>query len=205
MDDDEFPIWNWLLNLYTSICKLKVDGILGPVKPYFEIAPPVWVIRSGLCDRPSFPTGTILRNPRYMRTGNVIFRKQLFEENSLWFKSDYGLSGGEDVDFFKRMITKGYIFKWCNIATVSENVPPERCKRTYFIKRALLRGENNAKDPSVPSVMKSLIASFIYTPSLVVLFLLGQHLFMKYLIKDLDHIGKLLGILGFKLVGERKF
>ncbi len=205
MDDDEFPSENWLLRLYKSICEYRVDGILGPVKPYFEPEPPTWVVKSGLCERSSFPTGTMLQNPKYTRTGNVLFDKRIFKENRDWFNRNFGTSGGEDVDFFKRMMAKGYIFNWCNEASVFESVPPERCSRSYFIKRALLRGAINAKNPSVRSIAKSLIASIAYTTGLPVLLFLGQHLFMKYLVKDLDHIGKILGVMGFNAVKERTF
>lgn len=205
IDDDEFPSKKWLFCLYQSLIQHRVDGVLGPVKPHFEVDPPAWLVKSGLCERSTFSTGTTLRDSRYTRTGNVLFKKKLFQENSQWFNSDFGLTGGEDVDFFKRMMTKGYIFSWCNEGVVWEHVPPERCTRSYFIKRALLRGTINSKKSSVKGVLKSFFALTIYTLALPVLFLAGHHLFMKYLIKNLDHIGKVLGVMGLNLVKQRNF
>ncbi len=35
IDDDEFPVKEWLLNLYKTCAQLNADGILGPVKHFF--------------------------------------------------------------------------------------------------------------------------------------------------------------------------
>lgn len=40
IDDDEFPVDTWLLNLYRTKGEYGADGVLGPVKPYFEEEPP---------------------------------------------------------------------------------------------------------------------------------------------------------------------
>lgn len=205
LDDDEFPVKDWLFRLYQSIHEYAADGILGPVKPYFEEQPPEWVIRGKLCERDAFPSGTVLTDPRYTRTGNVLLSKSLFKEEGDYFNPEFGRSGGEDVDFFRRMLRKGRKFVWNNEAVAFESVPPERTTRKYFVKRALLRGVINSKEPSITSVSKSIVASIIYTTALPFLFLLGQYLFMKYLIKDCDHIGKLLGVCGIKIVRERSF
>jgi len=45
IDDDEFPIKNWLLTLYATCQRYNVDGVLGPVKPYFDVKPPKWLVR----------------------------------------------------------------------------------------------------------------------------------------------------------------
>lgn len=207
IDDDEFPDEHWLFNLYKTFFAYKADGVLGPVKPHFETAPPQWILKGKICERKSFKTGTFLRNSRDTRTGNVLLSKNLFKEKEAFFNPVFGKTGGEDVDFFRRMIEKDHVFIWCDEAPVYENVPPERCKRSYFLKRALLRGMVHSNDPSlkVVSILKSVIAFFVYTVSLPFLFIAGDHLFMKYFIKDCDHIGKIIGICGIKFVKERAF
>ena len=60
IDDDEFPIKSWLLTLFEALNKYGVDGILGPVKPYFEDQPPQWVVKGKFYDRPSYPTGFVI-------------------------------------------------------------------------------------------------------------------------------------------------
>jgi len=207
IDDDEFPVNNWISNLYKTLNDCQADGVLGPVKPYFEKEPPKWVVKGKLCERESFKTGTALHNSRYTRTGNILLKKNIFNDEENLFDPVFGKTGGEDVNFFKRMIKKGFMFVWCNEAPVYEIVPPERLKRTYFLKRALLRGNVNARNVSIISyeMIKSLGAFVIYTAGLPVFLLMGHHMFMKYLIKDCDHIGKLLAIFGVRVVKERKF
>jgi glycosyltransferase involved in cell wall biosynthesis len=207
IDDDEFPDNTWLINLFNAINKYKCAGILGPVKPYFEETPPQWIIKSRICERSSFLTGTILKNPIQTRTGNVLLSKELFINKAIHFNPQFGRTGGEDVDFFKRMMINGFTFIWCNEASVYEIVPQERFKKCYYLKRALLRGEVNAVNSRLFSLntMKSALAFILYTTILPFFLLFGQHVFMKYLIKDCDHIGKLLGICGLSLIKEKDF
>ena len=40
IDDDESPIDDWLQLMRDAIIKYGVDGVLGPVKSVFEVAPP---------------------------------------------------------------------------------------------------------------------------------------------------------------------
>jgi hypothetical protein len=101
------------------------------------------------------------------------------------------------------MIEAGRVFTWCNEAVVHEVVPPERWKRGYLLKRALLRGQNEKHLADYRSIAKSVVAVPLYAFLLPFLLLLGQHFFMKYLIRLLDHAGKLLAMLGLKPLGDK--
>jgi glycosyltransferase involved in cell wall biosynthesis len=204
IDDDEFPEESWLLELYKAIYKYKADGILGPVLPCYKEAPPKWVLKGHFFDRPSHPSGYILKW-KDTRTGNVLLKRELFfGKNSQWFDPAYG-SGGEDKDLFRRMIEKGYVFVWSNEAPVFETVPALRWKRDFMIKRALLRGKVDYETTSAnsSSILKSLLAIAMYTIGLPIFFVFGHHIFMTYLVKDCDHIGKVLTALGFDIVKEK--
>jgi succinoglycan biosynthesis protein ExoM len=207
IDDDEFPENTWLINLLNTQNQYKATGVLGPVKPYFEVEPPRWIIKGRICDRVSFPTGTMLKNQKKTRTGNVLLSKESLRDQEMPFNPEFGRTGGEDVDFFHRMMTRGFTFVWCNEACVYEIVPQDRFKRIFYLKKALLRGKVNADKSSAFSMgtIKSAIAVISYTAALPFFLLFGQHLFMKYLIKDCDHIGKLLGIFGIAFIRERNF
>jgi len=205
IDDDEFPEHDWLLNLYIAMRKFGAHGVLGPVKPYFETNPPKWVIRGRLCERESFLTGEVIRKPKYTRTGNVLLDASIFMDKENWFDPLFGKSGGEDKDFFKRMIQRGKIFVWCNEAVVNEVVPEERLNRLYFIRRALLQGVVSSRGLPLFSfwMTKSFIASIVYTAILTILLLIRHDLFMQYLIKDCNHIGRILAVCGVKILKER--
>jgi succinoglycan biosynthesis protein ExoM len=203
IDDDEIPIDSWLITLLKACHELEADGIQGPVFPVFEKEAPQWVIKGGFYERPNYPTGLSMEW-RQGRTGNLLLKRKMVEEHENFFNPEYG-SGGEDQEFFRRMIAKGYVFKYCHEATVYEYIPPIRWKRTFLLKRALLRGKVAILHPAfgIFSVMKSLVAIPLYTISLPFLFLIGHHLFIKYLVKDFDHIGKLLALCKVDIIKER--
>src|SRR5215472_2488267 len=135
VDDDEFPAKDWLLNLFKACTEVQVDGVLGPVKRYFDEKPPKWVIRGRFYERPTGPTGSVV-DWRGARTGNVLLKKQVFAVGDQPFRQQF--RAGEDKDFFRRMIEKGHMFVWCNEAVVYEVVPPVRWKRTFMLRQALL-------------------------------------------------------------------
>lgn len=203
IDDDESPAAYWLHNLYKALKHYKSDGILGPVLPCFEKEPPRWVLKGHFFDRPTHPTGHIL-GWENTRTGNALLRKALFNKDHKWFNPAFG-SGGEDREFFRRKIEDGYVFVWCNEASVFEFVPAKRWKRTVLLKRALLRGEMalNVARTKPMSIFYSTVAIVIYTVCLPLFFVLGQHVFMKYLIKNCDHIGKVAAFGGIHLIKEK--
>jgi glycosyltransferase involved in cell wall biosynthesis len=203
VDDDEIPVNEWLLQLYRACSIYGADGVLGPVNPKFEKKPPRWVIKGRVFERPSHQTGCIL-NWNNTRTGNVLLKGEIFSEPGARFRREFG-SGGEDRDFFRRMIEKGHTFVWCDEAPVYEIIPPERWNESVLIKRALLRGKVafGSSHSKPMSVLKSILATVAYTSGLPIFLLLGYHIFIKYLIKDCDHLGKVAAFLGIDLVKEK--
>lgn len=204
IDDDEVPDGRWLCNLYGTLKNFKADGVLGPVKPYFDHEPPAWVRKGRFFERPDYATGYKL-SWNECRTGNVLFSKRILGLVDVPFRPEFG-TAGEDMDFFRRMIEKGCVFVWCSEAAAYELVPEARCKRSFLLKRALLRGSNFPKHPSKRMVnfFKSVVAVPAYTLALPILALIGQHLFVKYLVKICDHASRLLAFAGWAVVKERE-
>src|SRR5690348_3212330 len=196
IDDDEFPQRDWLLLLFKICNQFKAAGVLGPVKPHFDIEPPPWIMRGGFFERPEHPTGFVI-NWWQGRTGNLLFRRQIIAGMSEVFREEFG-SGGEDRNFFMRMIQEGCVFVWCNEAVVYEAVPAVRWKRSFMLRRALLRGKSSMNHPGfgLAKIAQSLIAVVLYSLALPFLLVSGQHNFMKYLIKLCDHAGRILAFLG---------
>lgn len=197
IDDDEFPTSTWLLTLFNACQTYGVDGVLGPVKPHFDQEPPKWVVQGKFYDRPTYPTGFVI-DWRKGRTGNVLLSSRLFRDTGERFRADF--LTGEDQDFFRRMIEKGHVFIWCNEAVAYEVVPPLRWKRTFMLRRALLRGAISLNHPTFGArdIVKSLIAVPAYTAALPVSFVVSHCRFMTYLVSLFDHIGRLLAIVGIR-------
>jgi glycosyltransferase involved in cell wall biosynthesis len=204
IDDDEFPSNDWLLILYKTIKKYEVTGVLGPVKPFFEKKPPDWIIKGKFYEKqPPYKTGQVLAWTD-TRTSNALLIKDLFDRCENLFDPKFG-RGGEDRDFFRRMIDKGHKFVWCTDAAVFELVTPERYSRSFMIRRALLRGKVSLTNTSLRKVgiIKSLAASLLYTSALPFLCFMSHHIYMKYLIKNFEHIGKLLAVLGLDVIKQK--
>lgn len=200
IDDDELPATDWLATLLSACEKYGVDGALGPVKPWFDQPPPDWIVRGKFCVRPEHATGHLL-HWRQTRTGNAMFRRKILHDISTPFRPEFG-NGGEDQDFFRRTIETGHRFVWCNEAVVYEVVPPERWKRSYMFRRALLRGQNERLFLTPVSIAKSGIAVPLYIAILPFL-LIRHHLFMAYSIRLLDHVGRLFAAMGLRPLGNR--
>jgi len=205
VDDDEYPVPNWLCSLFKTCKASSAGGVLGPVEPYFEGPPPRWAVRGRFFERPRHATGYQI-GISDARTGNVLLRKEVLDSEIPPFRPEFA-TGGEDVDFFRRMMEKGYFFLWCDEASVYELVPPSRCSQRYLLRRALLRGRDSLKHRKhrVRSLVKSLVAVPVYAVCLPFLFVAGSHVFLKYLIKSCDHAGKLLALLRLNPVRERDF
>jgi len=201
IDDDEFPTPKWLLTLYTTCGKYNVDGVLGPVKPHFDERPPAWVVAGKFYDRPSYPTGLVI-DWRKGRTGNVLLKRRVFDGETAPFHPEF--LTGEDQDFFRRMIERGHVFIWCHEALAYEVVPPIRWKRTFMLRRALLRGAVSLVHPTVgaSAVVKSIVAAPAYTLALPFAAVLGQGQFMTCLVRLCDHLGRLLAAVGIHPIGE---
>jgi succinoglycan biosynthesis protein ExoM len=201
IDDDEFPTKLWLMTLFKACSEYDVDGVLGPVKRHFDETPPKWLVKGNFYERPTYPTGFVIDYTKG-RTGNVLLRSRVFAACPQPFRPEVLV--GSDQDFFRRMIAKGYVFIWCDEAVAYEAVPPVRWKRSFMLRRALLRGNSTVARSTVGvrDIAKSVIAVLVYAVALPFTLAFGQHRFMILLVKLFDHLGKLLAVMHINPVTE---
>jgi glycosyltransferase involved in cell wall biosynthesis len=201
LDDDEFATGDWLLPLFKTLNEYRVDGVLGPVNPFFETGAPEWVIKGGFYDRPVHPTGMNLEW-RQCRTGNVLLKSELFAGDERPFKPE--CLSGEDQDFFRRKIEEGKRFAWCHEAPLLEVVPAVRWKRSFLLRRALFRGvfaqRNHGLQPL--RVLQALISTPLYAVMLPIALACGQATFMTCLFKLSYHTGRLFALFGFNPISQ---
>ncbi|HEV3278020.1 MAG TPA: glycosyltransferase family 2 protein [Terriglobia bacterium] len=201
IDDDEFPDKYWLLTLL-NVCKTYgVDGVLGPVKRHFDARPPEWILKGDFFERPVHATGERLK-PHDGRTSNALVKMTLVQNGEQPFRPQF--RGGEDKDFFMRVIEKGRSFVWSSDAVVYEVVPPSRWRRKYMLRRALQRGSVTLMQPGfgARAVMLSIIAVPAYLAVLPFALASGQHRFMTVMIRLCNHLGKLLALLRIHPIKE---
>jgi succinoglycan biosynthesis protein ExoM len=198
IDDDEYPVGDWLLRLFKNCTERNVAGVLGPVEPYFEKTPAAWILETNIFSRPRHETGYAMPWTE-CRTGNLLFRRSILAGMAEPFDRKFG-TGGEDVDFFLRMSEQNHVFVWCDEAVAYELVPKERQTRRYILKRAFLRGQVSLKysKSRVERIAKSLIALPLYGVALPFLAVAGQRFLLRYMIKICDHAGRLLTLCGLE-------
>lgn len=138
IDDDELPTRDWLLHLYKTQAKFNADGVLGAVLPRFEQEPPSWITKSKIYywTQEGPVTGTVMTTGQ---TGNALIKRSLVGPDTM-FNPDFGLSGGEDTEFFEKLIDKGYVFVSCREGLVHDVIPPRRWQTGYLVKRKILQG-----------------------------------------------------------------
>lgn len=170
IDDDEYPISDWLVQLLQCAAAFSADGVFGPVVAEFESPPPRWIHSSGFHSRPRFATGSSL-GWGDCRTGNVLFRRRLFLDLGA-FDPRFSASGGEDSEFFWRCIEGGARMVWCDEAVVRERVPTIRMSRAWMLRRAFsggrifarLRASRGGKVSLLGDVLWGLLGVVAYSP-----------------------------------------
>jgi succinoglycan biosynthesis protein ExoM len=195
IDDDEIPEERWLTSLYGMWKKTNASGVLGPVLPLYQAPPPSWIVKGKILERPAKKLDT--------RTGNVLLERRLFDQEGHRFNVNYG-RGGEDREFFRRMVERGEQFVWCNEAVVREIIPASRCSRSFQMRRALLRGKVAMPVPfkGLRRLLKSTLVICLYLALLLLLLPISHGLFMKYLIRTCDHLGSILAFFGINIISE---
>jgi len=211
IDDDEFPPPDWLLRMYEGIRTFSVDGALGPVHPFFEQTPPAWLVKAGLCELPSWRTGTIL-HWNQTRTGNVLLKKEVFDKHGLAFDLRFR-TGGSDQEFFRQAMARGCRFVAVQEAPVYEIVTSLRWTKSYWLKRAIVNGFNAerytatgmSRTRRAALILKSLVAASIYALATPVCACFGQARLVTCLEKGCYHLSRFCGGFGVELWKKRDF
>jgi len=141
IDDDETPEPDWLAELLRVQGYYKTEVVTGPCVSRYEIPPPRWIAEGGFHERPRHPTGTI-RPVAY--TGNALVRAMVFASFERHFDESMALSGGEDEEFFRRIVAGGFRIAWADNAIVHELVPASRLSLRWILQRALRVGSSSA-------------------------------------------------------------
>jgi succinoglycan biosynthesis protein ExoM len=136
IDDDETPAPGWLAALLTCCAQSDADLVFGPVDSVLPADAPAWA--HACFYKPPVATGAALR---YGGAGNVLIRRSVLDQPAPWFDPGYGLTGGEDLDWFYRLHLAGKRLVWCAEASASEPVPPARLQLRWVRRRAFRGGQ----------------------------------------------------------------
>jgi succinoglycan biosynthesis protein ExoM len=137
IDDDEVPEADWLAELLRVQRSWDADAVTGPVRPLFPAGTPAWIERGGFFAAPRRATGTRLD---HAFTGNVLVRCSTLARLGSLFDERLALTGGEDVELFRRLADAGGRIVWADTAVAHQWVPPSRTNLRWLLARAFRVG-----------------------------------------------------------------
>jgi len=132
IDDDQLPAPNWPGALVQLAISHSADAVAGRWVPKFECDVPKWAKMSGYWNRPSLPTGALVRN---FGTGNVVVRLASMLSFPGPFDEQCNLTGGEDTLFFRAFHEQGFVSIWYDEPLVQERITGSRSTARWMINR----------------------------------------------------------------------
>jgi glycosyltransferase involved in cell wall biosynthesis len=106
VDDDETVCETWLGTLHRVLTATKASAAFGPVEVEFESGVEEAIRRCRFFAYPHPPEGEPIPW-YYTHTGNAYVRASALPDGVSPFRSLFGLTGGEDIDLFKRISDAG--------------------------------------------------------------------------------------------------
>lgn len=143
IDDDEVAEPAWLSELLDCQARYEADVVGGPVDFAFEEQPSTSVRHCGIFDVPPWQAGVV---PLLYATGNLLLTKRILDRAG-WprFDPSFGLTGGEDGEFLRRMRKNKARFAWSITAIAYETVPKNRARRDWVLRRSFRKGNINMR------------------------------------------------------------
>ena len=142
IDDDELPRPGWLAALLDARERHGCAAVTGPTPPVFETAPDPWVAACGAFDSWEAADGARVRSAD---TGNLLLDLGRVRALDLRFDPRYGLTGGEDSLFTRRLTLAGEEIRFAAGAVVDKRVPARRARRDWVLRRARRSGSTWAR------------------------------------------------------------
>lgn len=160
LDDDEWPSRDWLAKLLAAQEISGAGAVGGPVRPVFDAGSSVpknleglWSVREGRLNGKLYV---------YCTCNCLLDLDAIAFLGDKPFPEDFGMSGGEDAVFFRKLFFSGVRMAWAEDATVFEEIPAERAtlgwmrRRWYRHGNAGLRSERAAPGQSdLPPLLKT--------------------------------------------------
>jgi succinoglycan biosynthesis protein ExoM len=136
VDDDEAVSKKWLKSLLSCMNVHHADFVFGPVMSTLPPHAPEWA--PACFKKKPLQTGALME---FGGAGNVLGKRSAIEQPSVRFNPAFGLTGGEDTDFFYRLFLSGRRLVWCNEAWATEPVPDARLTLQWIRRRGYRGGQ----------------------------------------------------------------
>jgi glycosyltransferase involved in cell wall biosynthesis len=204
LDDDEWPEPQWLEELLRVQAQTTANVVRGSVLRDFEIAPHPWSIDWEGIAPIRYQTGY---SGMIEGIGNVLIARRCFEVLSQpYFDPQFGLTGGEDKDFFVRLRAAGARFTRAEDAVVVEHVPASRVRLGWSLLRAYRTGNCDMRIAlkygrgffGSPTEVGKILAALVFFPVLSIAYCLSPTHRLDGLRKLYRAAGKIGALLGHR-------
>ena len=163
IDDDETPDPAWLISYERDILEYLPDALGGTIEVVFEHGDrPSWLQDEllGFLGRLNHGEGQWLTDPATsFYGGNFAVNKEIFKQIGE-FDSELGRkgrinAGGEDTEFYRRLIENGHTVRWVPDATIYHRIRADKLRKNYFLelhyRQGLIEGSRKrGKDSRIP-------------------------------------------------------
>jgi GT2 family glycosyltransferase len=139
IDDDEEIVPGWLGHLLGTFETWEPAAVAGRVVSAYLHEPDPWFAAGGFFSRRTLPTGTPIVAAA---TNNLLLDLRVIRALDLSFDDFYGLIGGGDNHFTRRLTQLGQKMVWCDEAVVIDHVPASRLTRDWVLARACRTGNS---------------------------------------------------------------
>lgn len=153
IDDDETPDPEWLLAYERAMLNHVPDALGGRIEVLFEHGRrPSWLQDEllGFLGRLDYGEGRWLTEPSTpFYGGNFAVRCEVFD-NAGNFDPELGRMGhinigGEDTEFYRRLIANGLKVRWVPDATISHRIDVNKLRRGYFLDLHFRQGRTEGR------------------------------------------------------------
>jgi len=205
IDDDEIVEKDWLAALLARMTGTQSHAVLGPVKAIYRDDCPDWVRMGDFHSRSAtYKDGKI--HSGY--TANVVFDYASAPFSNLRFREELGQTGGEDSVFLNTAFKAGAVIEYADDAIVSEDIPPDRTRFMWFVKRKFRAGQTHgmmvqAADNSLKARVKNILSASVKALicfAAAPLFIFSKIQFVKWFIRGAMHIGAVSYLLGKSVI-----
>lgn len=206
IDDDEWAEPDWLLKLLEMADSTQADAVIGSVMALYPEGAPAWFVKLNPYTRIWGDHGADIR---FGATGNALLRLSTVRDQTLRFDPALGRTGGEDTDFFNRLLSHGGRMVATQDAVVTEEAPLRRCTLAFLKLRAVRSGQTYARMETAGWALfarggfyagAAIKAGVALASSAAALLLLNRAKAAELYIRYWSNIGKLRELFGLDLV-----
>jgi len=144
IDDDHSACPGWLAAHYRVAAQTDAAIVSGRIDVLFEENVPDFIRNCGLFNRTRYADGAPVPW-HYPTTANCLIRRDALPHPMAPFSASFDLTGGEDVDLFRRMMDGGARAVAASQACTVGYRPASRANLYWMVRRALRNGGTNVE------------------------------------------------------------